>query len=334
MRVAIWSNLSRDLPGWSEALEIIRGAGHEILDPGSDDLSDEAAEVLAGAAAIVVGLNQVTKGALAHASEALVIAKPGIGVDNVDVAAATALGIAVCNTPGSNAEAVADHTFALALAVLRDLVRLNNLTRNGQGWDNWPHVGRQLGGGVIAVVGTGNIGQAVIRRAVRGFDMKALAFDLRPNHELEREYRVRYGRLDDVLPEADVVTVHVPLTDSTRNLIGAAELSLLKPTAVLVNTSRGGVVDEAALATALAAGKLSGAGVDVFDQEPSTDSSLYRCENAILTPHIAGYSPQASLKSRLMTAENVVAALANSPRNVVNPDVLGARWSRLGRLKS
>ncbi len=322
MRVVVLANLSRTLAGWEQAMAMLRDAGHEVVDPGPEQLAEPQAAVWAKEAdGLLVGLNPIGRAILEAARGVRVVAKPGIGVDNIDVAAATELGIAVCNTPGSNADAVADHTLALLLAVLRNLLDLDRRTRSGRGWERWPYVGAQLAGKTAAVIGLGQIGKAVARRMVLGFGMRALAYDLAPDPDWARELGVRYGALAEILPLADVVSVHVPLSESTWRLVGPRELALLRPHAVLVNTARGGVVDEAALAEALRHGKLAGAGVDVFEREPCERSPLFELDNVVLTPHIAGYSPEASVRSRLMTAENLIEAFAGRPRHLVNPRV-------------
>lgn len=322
----MWSNSRRDMPGWAEAFALLADAGLEIFDPGPDDLSEERAAVLADADALIVGLNRVSRQMLAQAERVRVIAKPGIGTDLIDLDAATESGIFVCNTPGSNSDAVADHAIALALAVLRNVVELDAATRSGHGWErDWPRIGRQLSEGVIAVIGTGNIGKAVIKRIVCGFGATAVAFDLVPDPQVEERFGVRYGPLEEILPQADVVTVHLPLSSATCGLIGEPELELLKPSAVIVNTARGGIIDERALAEALIAGRIAGAGIDVFEVEPCVDSPLFSAPNIVLTPHVAGYSEPAARRSRIMTAENVVRGLAGNPTNLVNPEVLTAR---------
>lgn len=311
---------------------MLSAAGHEVIDSEDGWQRASALSLLSEADAIVVGLNEFPRSLVEAATKALVVAKPGVGVDNIDVEAATGSGILVCNTPGSNAESVADHTIGLALAAFRNIVGLDAQTRNGTGWDQWPYVGAQLSGKCLGVVGTGHVGAAVVRRGVHGFGMSAIAFDLRPDPVLERDYGLIYTNLDDVLRNCDVLTIHTPLLASTRSLIRDQELRLMRPQSILVNTSRGGIVDEAALAAALAEGRLAGAAVDVFETEPAVSSPLFTAPNTVLTPHVAGYSAEASLRSRVMTAENVVAALRGEPLHVVNDSLLSAPNCRLRRL--
>jgi D-3-phosphoglycerate dehydrogenase / 2-oxoglutarate reductase len=327
--VLVFSNLSRTLPGWDEAMKMIREAGHEVFDPGEKDLDEEAAIArLRGANAVFVGLNRLTGRAIESAKRLIVIAKPGIGVDNIDVDTATREGILVCNTPGSNAQSVADHLFGLMIAVARRLPYLDGITKAGRGWESWPVVGAEISGKKLGVIGTGSIGKAVIRRA-KGFDMDILAYDPLVDEDLVRTQSVRYLPLGDLLRDSDFVTVHVPLTHETRGLIGEVELSSMKKTACLFNTSRGGIVDEKALIDALRKGRIAGAGIDVFEQEPLEESELFGLGNVVLTPHVAGYSPEASYRSRIMSAENIINALRGIKPHVVNPEVLRSPGIRI-----
>jgi D-3-phosphoglycerate dehydrogenase len=319
MRVVIWSNVGRHMPGWPEAFEVLRDAGHEVVDPGPDDVSeDRAVEVLADADAALVSTNPVPRRVLEAAPGLKIVSKVGVGVDNVDQAAATELGIRVTNTPGTNADAVADHAIGLALAVMRDIPRLDALVREGRGWEVWPFVGAELAGARVAVLGTGHIGRAVIKRLVGGFSATVVAYDPFPDDSVVEEYGVTYASLDEALTGADLVMVHVPLVEGTRNLIGARELALLEPSAFLVNPSRGGIVDEEALAAAVRAGRLAGAGVDVFAEEPTTSNVLFDVPRIVVTPHVAGHSAEGSTRSRVGAATNIVNALAGRPTHQVN----------------
>ena len=322
-RVVIFSNLSRNLPGWDKFIQMIRNAGHEIFDPGDKDLSDqEAVKHLIDADAVFVGLNKFSGAAIKAGKHLKVIAKPGIGVDNIDVAAATGEGIMVCNTPGSNAQSVADHLFGLMIAVTRRLPYLDFITRAGKGWENYPPVmGIEISGKTLGVIGTGQIGKAVVRRA-KGFDMEILAHDAVEDSGLIRDFSVRYRPLEDVLKGADLITLHLPLTEKTRGIIGEEEFRAMKRTAYLFNTSRGPIVDERALVKALMDQQIAGAGLDVFEEEPLIQSELFGLENVVVTPHVAGYSPEASIRSRIMSAENIINALRGVEPHLVNREVL------------
>jgi D-3-phosphoglycerate dehydrogenase len=329
MDVVIWSDMRRDVPGWAEAMALLESVGHTIVDPGADGIDDRDYGLLQDADALIVGGNRIDGDLLRASERARLVAKPGIGVDTVDVSAATQRGIGVSNTPGSNSDAVADHAVALMLALLRNVVTLDASTRSGRGWQTWPVIGRELHGATVAVLGTGNIGAAVVRRVACGFDARVLAYDVAPRPELVSEYGVQYGPLAEILPQADVVTVHVPMLPTSRGLIGPAEIASIKPDAILINCSRGGVVDEPALAEALRKGRIAGAGVDVFTTEPATESPFFDLPNTIVTPHIAGYSQASMTRARITVAEDVLAAFAGQPRHLVNPEVLGTPDDRI-----
>jgi len=321
--VLVVSNLRRDLPGWAESMAALKASGLVVDDLGQAFDDSVLGEHIESADALILAGTITLTGALLRRSRRLrIISKQGIGVDNIDVAAATELGIPVCNTAGSNAESVADHAIGLMLAVCRQLCRLDALTRAGEGWKVWPPPVEQLAGNTLAIIGTGNIGSRVARRAAAGFGMRVLAHDLIPNKGLEVAYGVRFAPIVEIVAEADLVTLHVPLTDDTRNLFDTTMLKLMRPSAILINTARGGLVDETALANALRSGQIAGAGLDVFEIEPCTDSPLFGLDNVVLTPHSAGQSHESSVNGRMWSVENVLAALAGVHRNVVNPSVL------------
>jgi glyoxylate reductase len=238
------------------------------------------------------------------------VATVSVGVDHVDLAAAARHRVAIVHTPDVLTEATADLAFALVLAAARRLGEAERYLRAGR-WTRWSFdllLGTDVSGKTIGVVGRGRIGRAVARRA-EGFGMPVL-FAGRERAELER-----------VLREADVVCLTVPLTAETHHLIGAAELALMKPTAILVNTSRGPIVDEAALAAALLAGGIAGAGLDVFEDEPRVHPDLLRCENAVLVPHIGSATRETRLGMALLACRGLAQALAGErPPNLANPD--------------
>jgi lactate dehydrogenase-like 2-hydroxyacid dehydrogenase len=324
--VLVVSNMRRDLPGWVESIEALRAAGFELDDAGRTLDDDEIGDRIENVDAVVMaGSMALTGDVLRRARRLQIVSKQGIGVDTIDMATATELGIAVCNTAGSNSESVADHAFALILSLVRQICRLDASTRAGRGWEVWPPPVEQIAGKTIAIIGTGNVGSRVARRAAAGFGMRVLATDLVPNRGLEVAYGVRFGPIEEIVAQADVVTLHVPLTDLTRKLVGPAFLRLMKPSAFLINTARGEIVDEAALAAALSSGQIAGAGIDVYEQEPCSDSPLLGLPNAVLTPHSAGQSTESSFNGRLWSVENVVAYFSGVPRNVVNPSTLTAK---------
>lgn len=249
-----------------------------------------------------------------------VISQMAVGYDNVDIAAATARGIPVGNTPGVLTDATADLAFALILAVARRVVEAEGFLRAGQ-WHTWDPsglLGLELAGATLGIVGYGKIGQAVARRA-RGFGMRILCTTRSsPPDDVTRV------ALDLLLHEADVVTLHVPLSPATRHLIGQHELRLMKPTAFLVNTSRGGVIDQSALAVALHEGIIAGAGLDVMEEEPvPAGDPLLSAPNCVLLPHIGSATLATRSRMATMAADNCLAGLRGAPLpNSVNPDVV------------
>jgi glyoxylate reductase len=240
-----------------------------------------------------------------------VIANMAVGYDNVDVEAAKKRGIAVTNTPGVLDETTADTAFMLLLAAARRLGESERTLRAGN-WEWWGpklFVGVDVWGKKLGIVGMGRIGQAVARRG-RGFGMEVLYHNRSRNENAEKELAARYTDLEELLETADFVSVHTPLTDETRHLIGPGELDKMKPTAVLVNTSRGPVVDEGALADALSEGHIFAAGLDVYEEEPEVHPKLLQLENAVLAPHIGSGSQETRDRMAVLAAENVVAVLA------------------------
>jgi lactate dehydrogenase-like 2-hydroxyacid dehydrogenase len=260
-----------------------------------------------------------------------VIANVAVGYDNVDIPEATRLGIPVTHTPDVLTDTTADLAFALLMAAARRVVEGHHYVHSGQ-WTKWRIdllVGRDVHHRTLGIFGLGRIGRAVARRAA-GFSMRILYRDPRPApEELARELRLEAASAERVLRESDFVTLHVPLQADTHHLIGREQLALMKPTAILVNTSRGPVVDEAALAEAIERGVIAGAGIDVFEREPTVHPGLLRAGNVVLTPHIASASVDTRRKMCLLAAENAVAALeGRRPPTMVNPEVWDRRASR------
>ena len=252
-----------------------------------------------------------------------VISNYAVGYNNIDVAAATQRGIMVTNTPGVLTDATADLTWALLMAVSRRVVEGDALTRAGRfmGWDPMLLLGSDISGKTLGIIGMGRIGQAVARRAM-GFDMRILYYDQAPVPEAE-EYKAEFVALDELLRESDFVTLHAPLTDETRHMIGSQELRLMKKTAYLINTARGPLVDEEALVEALKEGIIAGAGLDVYEDEPKLASGLAELPNTVLLPHLGSATLGTRTKMATMAAANLIAALEGKrPANLVNPEVL------------
>jgi len=274
---------------------------------GADDESELARRV--GSAKVAVNIRahaRFTDKVLAACPGLELISIWGVGTDNIDLAAAARRGVAVCNTPGANAYAVAEHTIALALAVARKIPQIDREMRGGA----WPReMLTQLCGKTLGVFGTGHIGARVAHLG-RGLGMEVLTWSARGGTQATK---------DDILRRADVVSVHVRLTPESQGFIGERELALMKPGAILVNTGRGALVDRDALLKALGAGRISGAGLDVFHDEPlKPDDALLSCANAVLSPHNAGQTPEVRRDGLLLAIENVENFLAGRPTNIVS----------------
>ena len=267
---------------------------------------------------------RVSQELLEHAPRLRVIANVGVGYDNIDVAACTRRRILVTNTPDVLTETTADLAFALLMAVARRLVECDRFVRESR-WRYWQWEyfwGADLFRKTLGVYGLGRIGKAVARRA-RGFSMRVLYCDIvRPSPALEQELGTQFVDRETLLREADFLTLHVPLTPETHHLIGARELAMLKPTAFLINTARGQVVDEPALVEALQSKQIAGAGLDVFEQEPRIHPALLGLPNVVLTPHVGSATSQTRLAMAMLAAENLLAALeGRRPPTPVNPEI-------------
>jgi glyoxylate reductase len=287
----------------------------------TQDLSEACREV---DGLLVVG-TRVNQEVLEQARKLRVVANCAVGYDNIDVAACTSRRIVVTNTPGVLTGTTADLAFALLMAAARRVLEGDRLIREGR-WQQWQWGllwGADVSEKTLGLYGFGQIGQAVARRG-RGFSMRILYHARRRAPEvLERELEARYVDRETLLRESDFLSLHIPLSAETRHLIGAAELALMKPTAFLINTARGKVVDEEALVNALQAGRIAGAGLDVFEHEPRVHPALLEMRNVVLVPHVGSATAETRLKMAMLAAENLLAALdGRRPPNVVNPEVL------------
>jgi phosphoglycerate dehydrogenase-like enzyme len=276
----------------------------------------------AGAWATVAGSEPYTAEVFQAVPELRAILRWGTGSDAIDIAAATDAGVAVITTPGVNAEAVADMALALMLACIRRLRELDAAVRDGS-WRLKEGPTRDLAGATVGVVGLGAIGRAVVRR-LRGFGCHVIALEPNPDREFCAEYGVELAELDELLPRVDALTLHAPAIDSTWHLIGARELALLPRHAVVVNAARGSLLDQAALAEALTAGEIAGAGLDVFEHEPvAPEDPIMSAPNALLSGHISSYTELGLDR----TSEAVIANLRDLldgrvPAGCLNPQVL------------
>jgi glyoxylate reductase len=307
--------VTRRLP---DGLDPLVEAGHELIEPEGDRpfSHDEIVHQASGVDAIVCWLTDQIDDAvlMAGSPRVKVVATVAVGYDHIDLDAAAAHGIAVTNTPGVLDDTTADLAFLLILAAARQIWEAESDLRAGRwpGWDIDQYLGRDVHGAVLGVVGFGRIGQAVARRAT-GFGMEVL-------HHTRRDTGMAGWRsdLDRLLAESDVVSLHVPLTDETRHLIDARRLALMERDAVLVNTSRGPVVDEEALAAALEDGAIFAAGLDVYEREPEVHPRLLAAPRTVLFPHIGSASLATRTRMAQVAAENVVAVLAGErPKNPV-----------------
>ncbi|MEM2321479.1 MAG: glyoxylate reductase [Candidatus Bathyarchaeia archaeon] len=258
-----------------------------------------------------------------------IIAHMAVGYDNIDVEEATKRGIYVTNTPGVLTETTADLAWALLMAIARRIVEADRYVREGKwkvAWHPIMLLGRDIYGATLGIIGAGRIGSSIARRA-RGFNMKILYYDIIRRPELEKEFDAEYVDLDTLLRESDFITIHVPLTKETYHMINAERLKLVKKTAYIINTSRGAVIDEKALYEALREGRIAGAALDVFEQEPiSMDNPLLKLDNIVLTPHIGSASYETRSKMAEMVAENLIAFFEGRvPPNLVNPEVMKIR---------
>ena len=296
---------ARGFDGTPEAAALLRGAGCELVTTPYSDArfdyelgGDALVALLDGADAYIAGSALVSRDVLERTPQLKVVSRRGVGYERIDLDAARERNVLVTIANGVNQHAVADHVFALLLAVARRIADANRSVHERR-WE--PFAGPELRGKTLGIIGLGRVGKGVARRA-HGFDMRVIATDPVHDDEFARANGVAYVALDELLASADVVSVNASLNDTSRGLLGAPEFARMKPGAILVNTARGGVVDEAALAAALRGGTLLGAGVDVFEREPPAGSPLIGLPNAVLTPHTAAYTHEA------MTATNVLAA--------------------------
>ena len=300
-----------------EALKLLRPRADITVGPDEPPIptADEVARMIRDADIVyTLPANPVNGEAIRGAKELKFIATMGTGYDNIDIAAARERNIPVTFAPDILTETTADGVFALLLAAARRLGEAERFLRAGKfrGWTPFMFTGRDVHHATLGIVGMGRIGRAVARRA-KGFQMRILYTDARRNEDAEREVGATYVALDELLAQADFVSLHTPLLPETRHLMNAERLRRMKQTAILINTSRGPVVDEHALAEALRDGVIAGAGLDVFEREPAVDPLLVTLENVVLLPHIASASEETRTKMAVRAAQNVLAFLDGTP---------------------
>ena len=278
---------------------------------------EQGIEVVRDADVLVVGLQRITGRVLDAAKRLKVIGRCGVGLDNIDLKAAGARGIPVVYTPGANAQTVADLTLGLMLALARKIPQADRMTRGGE----WKRImGNDVWGKTLGIFGLGQIGFNVAKRA-KGFDMNIIAYDLFENVPLAGELGIQYKSKAEILREADFITLHLPLNPETLGFISDGDLKAMKKNAVLVNTSRGGIVDEKALYLALKEGKIAGAALDVFEQEPPGKTPLVQLDNFIGCPHIGGITTEAIGRIGMTVSRDIVSILkGQTPKFLANKE--------------
>ncbi len=314
--------ITRAIPG--TAARTLREAGHEVeVWPGELPPAREALEerLATADAAMTMVTDRIDAGLLAGCGSLRILANMAVGYDNVDPAMAAEAGVWLTNTPGVLAETTADLAFGLLLDAARRISLSARETLEGR-WKTWSptaYLGADAFGATLGIIGPGEIGTAMARRG-RGFSMRILYTSRGPRPSLEAELGAERRELDALLSESDFVSIHTPLTAATRRFIGVRELALMKPTAILINTSRGGVLDQDALVAALGAGTIAGAALDVTDPEPlPIEHPLFSFPNVVITPHIASASTATRSRMAEMAAANIIAVLdGRDPPNAVN----------------
>ncbi|WP_211097389.1 D-glycerate dehydrogenase [Herbaspirillum sp. ST 5-3] len=305
----------------SDIIALLRQQGTVLYNPDAGVLEGEAlAQHMAQADAVLVSaLDRIDAALIARCPKLRVIANIGVGYNNIDVDACTARGIMVTNTPGSVDDATADLAFGLMLAAARRLVEVDRFVRERKWGASAPPMGLDIHHRVLGIVGFGRIGKTIARRA-RGFDMDVRYFKRRPLPAREEgALGVRYQPLADLLRESDFVLLQMPYGPESHHMIGAVELAMMKKTAVLINTARGGVVDDAALVDALKSRTIAAAGLDVFEDEPHPHPGFLSLDNVVLAPHIGSATMATRHAMAMQATRNLIAALHGTPLDLVNP---------------
>ncbi len=321
MRIVVADPISQ------HGIEILGRPGWEVLAPSRESLTSALAEA---DALLVRSATRVTAELLAAAPRLRVVGRAGVGVDNIDLDAATARGVLVMNTPGGNAVSVAEHALALMLAVARRIPQCNTSIHDGR-WEKPSPLGVELRGKVLGLVGFGRVGSEVARRA-RALEMRVMAYDPFVSEAAARDAGVEPATLAEVLAQSDFISLHTALNPATEKMFNAGTLALCKRGAVLINAARGELLDEPAVAEALRSGQLSGAGLDVFAEEPPRGSPLIGLANVVATPHIAGSTREAQEEVGTLIAQQVADFLSEGAlRNAVNLPALGGEQYRRAR---
>lgn len=309
----------------SAPMEKLKASGIRVIDLRGSGIKDDIfIEALRQADAVLCGNDlQVDDDLFKIAHKVKAIGKLGVGLDTVDIEAASRHGVVVFHTPGANNQAVADHTFALILNLARKIRYCDQSLREKR-WEHTKIIGVEIWQKTIGIIGLGAIGRCVALRA-KGFQMKIVACDPYWPAEFAAEQGIEQLSLDELLKVSDIVTIHAPLTPENRELINARTLGLMKPAAILINVARGGIVNETDLHQALKTGQIAGAGLDVFEREPPHDSPLLELENVVLTPHTAAFTHEAMNTMSMGVVEQLIDFYhGNQPVHIVNPEVFKA----------
>lgn len=305
-------------------IKLLKGKGYEIVIGNAFDKKELIAELEKDRYdAVLCDLNDKVDAEVLDAAgkQCKIFANYAVGYDNFDLKAAQEHGVVITNTPGVLTDTVAEHTFALVLAIAHRVAEGDRFMRAGKyhGWEPMLLLGTDVSKKTLGIIGLGRIGSRVAHHAARGFDMGVLYYDVKRNEQFEKESGAEFrAAVEDVLREADFISIHVPLLPATRHLINAERLALMKKTACLINTSRGPIIDEAALVEALRKGTIRGAALDVFENEPALAPGLAELENVIVTPHIASATEETRQAMSELAAKNIIEALeGRTPPNLV-----------------
>ncbi|MGQ9616371.1 MAG: hydroxyacid dehydrogenase [Spirochaetota bacterium] len=321
-------------PVEEEAIQPLKERGVDVV-LAPDAKIESVAPLMKRARAVVLRTGiMMTEELLGQSEDLWMISRTGAGVDNVDIKAATKRGVIVTSSIGLNTDSVVEHSLALILSLYKQIPLLDSEVRKGNFGIRYKNLPRDLNGKCLGVVGFGRIGFRVAELCYRMFNMRIIAYDPFLSAEIREKVKgwVSLVSLDDLCSASDVVSIHVPLNEETRGLIGRRHLELMKPDAIIINTSRGGIIDEGALIDALQKGKISGAGLDVFDKEPPDEKNpLLSMDNVILTPHSAALTKECVLKMALSATRRVIDLFDGFvPDNVANPEVLNLpKWKHL-----
>lgn len=300
-----------------KAIKMLTARGYEIQRNNTDRpyKKEEILNLIKDIDGIIIGIDELSAKIIERADKLKVISKYGTGLDNIDINMATNKKIIVTNTPTANVDAVADLAFGLILSLARRIPEADQKTKKGK-WEKI--IGKSVWEKTLGVIGLGKIGRQVVKRA-RGFKMNILGFDLIKDKKFAQRYGIKYINLEKLLQKSDYITIHLPLNDATRGMISYKELGKIKKEAFLINTSRGGIVDEQALYKALRNNQLKGAALDVYSNEPPVESPLKELDNVIMTPHIGAYTEEAIENMGMQAAQNLIDVLeGRKPKNRVN----------------